>query len=234
MIRIYSHSYSSDTMSHKVHPVMYRIPFSADWSSRWFQLKKTKQFLEEDMYIREFLRKAFLKALVESIEIERYAKQVKIIVRAARPGIIIGRGGSGVEEVKQRLERFVIRKTRKKDAGVIKIEIHEVRKADSSAAIVGRMIAEQIERRLPFRRIMKSTLEKIMADKEVKGAKLEFSGRLGGSEIARREWLAKGQLPLTTLRAHIDYAKDEALCTYGKIGIKVWIYKGEKTEEKKI
>jgi small subunit ribosomal protein S3 len=93
------------------------------------------------------------------------------------------------------------------------------------------MIAEQIERRLPFRRIMKSTLEKIMGDKEVKGAKLEFSGRLGGAEIARREWLSRGQLPLTSLRARIDYAQEEALCTYGKIGIKVWIYKGEKTEE---
>lgn len=219
-------------MSHKVHPKMYRIPLSADWSSRWFQLKKTQQFLEEDMYIREFLKKAFLKALVESIEIERYAKQVKIIVRAARPGIIIGRGGSGVEEVKKQLERFLMRKTKRKDIGTLKIEIHEVKKPDSSAAVVGRMIAEQIERRLPFRRIMKSTLEKMMGDKEVKGAKLEFSGRLGGAEIARREWLSKGQLPLTSLRAHIDYAQDEALCTYGKIGIKVWIYKGEKPGEK--
>lgn len=218
-------------MSHKVHPKMYRIPFSADWSSRWFQLKKTRQFLEEDMYIREFLRKALLKALVAGIEIERYAKQAKIVVRAARPGLIIGRGGSGIEELKQKLERFVARKTRKKDIGTIKIEIREVQKSDSSAAIVARMIAEQIELRLPFRRIMKSTLGKIMADKEVKGAKIEFSGRLGGAEIARREWLAKGQLPLTTLRAHIDYAFDEALCTYGKIGIKVWIHKGEKIDE---
>ena len=219
-------------MTHKVHPTMFRIPYIGDWKSRWLQLKKTKEFLEEDMYIREFIKEKLQKALLESVEIERFAKQTKIIINSARPGIIIGRGGSGVEELKESLERFLARKIKNRERGGLRIEIHEVKNPDASAAIMARAIADQIERRLPFRRVIKMTLEKISAGKGVEGVKIQVSGRLGGGEIARREWLAKGRLPLVSIRADIDYAHAEAQCTYGKIGVKVWIYKGDKFQEK--
>ena len=211
-------------MSHKVHPRAFRVRDSADWVSRWLSKKNTPRFLEEDFKIRTFLKKKLKECSIESIEIERFAGKTNVIINSARPGLIIGRGGKGAEDLKKEIEK-VLGSVKKE----MKIEIREVKNVWASAPLAGQWIAQQIEKRMPHRRVMKQAMEKIMANnKEVKGARIELSGRLGGNEIARREWLRKGRLPLQTLRAVIDYALTEALCTYGLIGIKVWIYKGEK------
>ena len=210
-------------MSHKVHPKSFRLRDSADWSSRWLSKKNTPQLLEEDFKVRTFLKKKLKECSVESIEIERFAGKTNVIINSARPGLIIGRGGKGAEDLKKEVEK-VLGGAKKE----MRIEIREIKNVWASAPLAGQWIAQQIEKRMPHRRVMKQAMEKIMASKEVKGARIEMSGRLGGNEIARREWLRKGRLPLQTLRAVIDYALTEALCTYGIIGIKVWIYKGEK------
>ncbi|MFH1780503.1 MAG: 30S ribosomal protein S3 [Candidatus Nealsonbacteria bacterium] len=210
-------------MSHKVHPKAFRVKNSADWSSRWLSKRNTPQLLEEDFKIRTFLKKKLKECSVESIEIERFAGKTNVIINSARPGLIIGRGGKGAEDLKKEIEK-ILGEAKKE----LRIEIREIKNVWTSAALSGQWVAQQIEKRMPHRRIMKQVLEKIMANKEIKGSRVELSGRLGGNEIARREWLKKGRLPLQTLRAVIDYALTEALCTYGIIGIKVWIYKGEK------
>lgn len=210
-------------MTHKVHPKSFRLKNSEDWSSRWLSKKSTPQLLEEDYKIRTYLKKKLKDCSVESIEIERFAGKTNVIINSARPGLIIGRGGKGAEDLKKDVEK-VLGGLKKE----LRIEIREIKNVWMSSSLAGQWIAQQIEKRMPHRRVMKQAMEKIMANKDVKGAKIEMSGRLGGAEIARREWLKKGQLPLQTLRAVIDYTLTEALCTYGIIGIKVWIYKGEK------
>jgi len=213
-------------MAHKVHPKAYRLKELSSWDSRWLDQKKFPQYLEEDFRIRDFLKKKFAKFGVEKVEIERFPGKLSVIISSARPGLIIGRGGSGIEELKKVLEKKVIKnKTAKKE---IKIEIREIKDVWSSAALSVQYIAQQIEKRVLFRRVMKQALDKIMSSRQVKGARIELSGRLNGAEIARREWLQKGRMPRQTLRADIDFVQDQAYCTYGTIGIKVWIYKGEK------
>jgi small subunit ribosomal protein S3 len=208
-------------MAHKVHPKGLN-----SWDSRWLDQKKFPQYLEEDFRIRDFLKKKIAKFGVEKVEIERFPGKLSVIISSARPGLIIGRGGSGIEELKKALEQKVIKdKTAKKE---IKIEIREIKDVWASAALSAQYIAQQIEKRVPFRRVMKQTLERMMSSRQVKGARIELSGRLNGAEIARREWLQKGRLPRQTLRSDIDFIQDQAYCTYGTIGIKVWIYKGEK------
>ncbi len=213
-------------MTHRVHPKVFRIKEITDWDSRGFYRKKLPEYLEEDFKIREFLRKKLGKIGVEKIEIERFSGKINIIISSARPGMVIGRGGGGVEELKRDLE--VILKPAQKDKRELKLEIKEIRDPWSSASLSAQWIAQQIERRIPPRRILKQALDKILASRGVEGGRVEVAGRLGGAEIARRQWLKKGRLPLQTLRANIDYATARAFCTYGVIGIKVWIYKGEK------
>jgi len=213
-------------MAHKVHPKSYRLKELSSWDSRWLDEKKFPQYLEEDFKVRDFLKKKLAKFGMEKVEIERFPGKLNIIISSARPGLIIGRGGSGIEELKKVLEQKVIKnKGTKKE---IKIEIREIKDVWASAALSVQYIAQQIEKRFPFRRVMKQALDKIMSSRQVKGARIEMSGRLNGAEIARREWLQKGRLPRQTLRADIDFIQDQAYCTYGTIGIKVWIYKGEK------
>jgi small subunit ribosomal protein S3 len=220
-------------MTHKTHPKAMRLKGIDSWSSQGFYGKKFPLLLEEDFFIRDFLKRKLKEAAIESIKIERSAGKINVVVKSARPGLIIGRGGSGAEELKKELKEKLL-SLRKKRPGPkiseIKMEIQEASNPWTCAALVGEIIARQIEKRIPFRRAMKQTLEKIMENKEVKGARIEMSGRLDGNDIARREWLKKGRLPRQTLRADIDYALTEALCTYGIVGIKVWIYKGEKFE----
>lgn len=210
-------------MTHKVHPKVFRLRDSQDWDSRWLSKKKTPQYLEEDFKIRSFLEKKLKDCAVQNIEIERFPGKVNVIINSARPGLIIGRGGKGAEDLKKELEKVF---TEEKEE--LRVEIREIRNVWASASLAGQWVAEQLEKRMPHRRIIKQALEKIMANKEVQGARIEISGRLGGNEIARREWLKKGRLPRQTLRAIIDYAQAEAFCTYGVIGVKVWIYKGER------
>jgi small subunit ribosomal protein S3 len=213
-------------MGQKVHPTILRTGIIFDWKSKWFNRKRMKEFLAEDTKIRDFIYGKLSKAGLAKIEIERAANAVKIIIYTSRPGLIIGRGGTGVEQLRLDLQRIVA-KQRPKEKIELRLEIEEIRQSDVSAPIVAQGIAEQIEKRMLYRRVMKQTLEKIMQNKSVEGAKVMLKGRLDGSEIARREWLAKGRIPLQTLRANIDFGQATAFTTYGTVGIKVWIYKGE-------
>lgn len=212
-------------MSHNVHPKIFRIRGIGSWKSQWFNKKKYRDNLEQDYRIREFLEKRLKQAGLDEIIIKRSANSIHIIIRAARPGIIIGRGGAGVQELKKEMIKKLFKgKIKGLD---IKIDIEELRRAEAQANVVARGVVEQLERRMPFRRILKQTLDKLMQTPEIKGAKILVSGRLNGAEMARTEWLMKGRLPLQTIRADIDYAQVNAYTTYGVIGVKVWIYKGE-------
>ena len=217
-------------MSHRVHPKSFRIKGTEDWNVRGFYGKKMVQFLEEDCLIKDFLTKKLVEASVANIEIEHSANKLNIIIETARPGIIIGRGGGGVESLKQMVEKkiFEIRKDNAKRE--IKIEIREVKNPWISAPLVAQWAAQQVEKRVPFRQVLKRSIERVMENKEVKGIRIELNGRLNGVEIARKEWLRQGRLPRNTIRADIDYNQTEAHCTYGAIGVKVWIYKGDKFE----
>jgi len=215
-------------MSHKVHPKAFRIRKMADWLSRGFYGKKTFQYLKEDFEIRRFLNEKLSEASIENIEIERSISSTKIIVKTSRPALVIGRGGEAIEALKKTLIEKL--KRSKDDKTEIKIEVQEVKNPWTSADICAQWIAQQIKRRIRFRRALKMALGKIMAQKEVKGARVEVAGRLNGVEISRTEWLREGRLPRHTIRADIDYGTSSAFCTYGVVGVKVWIYKGEKFE----
>ncbi len=220
-------------MAHKVHPKSFRIKGTEDWNIRGFYGKKMPQFLEEDFLIKDFLRKKLAEASVANIEIEHSASKLNIIIETARPGLIIGRGGNGIDVLKKEVENEVRRKIKRPKISAgreYKLEIKEVKNPWISSALVAQMAAQQIEKRIPFRQVLKKSIERVMTNREAKGIRMEVAGRLNGIEIARREWLGQGRLPRNTIRADIDYAQDEAHCTYGKIGIKVWIYKGEKFE----
>ena len=221
-------------MAHKVHPKSFRIKGTEDWNIRGFYGRKMPQFLEEDFCIKDFLRKKLIEASVAGIQIEHSANKVNVIIETARPGLIIGRGGEGIEKLKKEIENRIRRKIKNKIVQTtpreLKLEIREVRNPWISSALVAQMAAQQIEKRMPFRQVLKKSIERVMTNRESKGIRMEVSGRLNGIEIARREWLGQGRMPRNTIRADIDYAHDEAQCTYGKIGIKVWIYKGEKFE----
>lgn len=211
-------------MAHRVHPKIFRIRDLADWNSRWLVKKNFPQYLEEDFKIRDFLRKKLKNCGIEKIEIERFPGKLRVIIWSARPGLIIGRGGQGVEELKKELERKVFKQQKKE----LKLEILEIKNPWLSASLASQWIVQQIEKRVRHRRVLKQALEKIASQKGVEGCRVEIAGRLDGAEIARRSWLKKGRLPRQTLRADIDYAQAQAFCTYGVVGVKVWIYKGEK------
>lgn len=210
-------------MAFKVHPKAFRLRKNEDWSSRWLNEKDLPQLLEEDFRIRETITGRLKDCPIESIDIERFPGQVKVIISTSRPGLIIGRRGSGAEILKQHLEEKIIKKK-----GLLRLEIKAVKDVWSSAPLVAQWIAGQIEKRVAHRRVLKSSLSRIMSSREVKGARVQVQGRLGGTLIARTEWLSQGELPRQKIRAKIDYAKARASCTYGVIGVKVWIYKGEK------
>lgn len=213
-------------MAHKVHPKAFRIKETKDWSSRWIEKKNYAKTLQEDFVIREFLLKKLKEASVESIDIERILGKIMVIVTSGRPGIIIGRGGAGIEQLRKSIET-IVGKARAKE---VKLDVREVKNPWESATLTAQFVAQQLEKRMPPRRVLKQTLQKVMASKGMEGVKVEIAGRLGGAEIARREWLKQGRLPLATLRAKIDYGFAEALTTFGTIGVKVWIYKGEEFE----
>ena len=208
-------------MGQKISPTSFRIGINKDWPSRWFGFRKYKEYLKDDIAVRNFLNKKLKNMAVDRIEFERGADSMNIFIYTARPGLIIGRGGTGAEELK-----LSVRKLLKKKVGV-RIEIQEIKNPEGSASITAESITDQIEKRMPYRRIMKQTIFRVMSSKDVKGVKIQISGRLDGAEIARSEHLEEGSLPLQILRADIDFAKSPAITTYGTVGIKVWIYKGE-------
>jgi len=215
-------------MAHKVHPKAFRIRETADWYSRWFERKNYIQSLREDFLIRDYLMEKLKECGVEHIEIERFTGKTNVIINSARPGLIIGRGGSGIEELKKQLVKLLPAAGKNARPKELRLEIREIKNPWESATLTAQWIAQQLERRMPYRKVLKQTLGKVTANKIVQGVKFEVSGRLGGVEIARREGLRKGRLPLQTLRADIDYGFYEAKTTYGMIGVKVWIYKGDK------
>ena len=219
-------------MGQKIRPDSLRLGIIYNWKSRWFPKKGYKSQLEEDFLIREVIEKKIAQAGIVKIEIERNANNVfKILVKAARPGLIIGRGGKGIEELNKAIESALNKLFRERGAlkpkTALSLTIEELKRTEASAQYIAQTIAWDLERRLPFRRVMKKYLDQAMQNRDVQGAKVKLGGRLNGAEIARVEWLAKGKLPLQTLRADIDYGTATAFTTYGTIGIKVWLYKGE-------
>ncbi len=214
-------------MGNKINPLSFRLGITKNWPVRWFIKGKYAKFLEEDEAIRKVIKSKIGQAGIAAIEIERTASNLKIFIKAARPGFIIGRGGKGIEELNKVIE-VVIKKLRKTKSPVnLSLNVEELKRSEISAPYLAQQIAWDLEKRLPFRRTMKKYLENIMQNKEVKGAKIFLSGRLDGNEIARREWLSKGSLPLQTLRADVDYGQATAFNSYGTVGVKTWIYKGE-------
>lgn len=208
-------------MGHKVHPKIYRTGILFPWVSRWVSTTKYSEYLEQDVKIREYLMEKFKEAQVDSIFIERGAKNITITIFAGKPGVVIGRGGQGLEVLKRDIERKFL-----KMSIAVKLNVQEVRNPSLSAAIVAQGIAKDVENRIPFRRTMKQTIERVMKA-GAQGVKISMSGRLNGAEIARRETLSTGKIPLTTLRSNVDYIDYTARTIYGAIGVKVWIYLGE-------
>lgn len=214
-------------MTHIVHPFSHRLGITRDWKSRWFGVNdEYKTFLKSDIVIRSFLDKRLRGSHIAGVEIERNAKTFRIVIKTARPGLVIGRAGEGSIKLRNDILKEASRKkvTIPKD---FKLDIEEVRSPESSADIVAEMVAEGLEKRMPFRSVLKQTVEKIMAKRDVKGARIAIAGRLGGAEMARYEQIRRGGIPLQTFRADIDYARKTARLPYGAIGIKVWIYKGQ-------
>jgi len=211
-------------MAHRVHPKVFRIKEMKDWNTRGFYEKKAPKYLEEDFRIRNFLEKKLKLAGIAKIEIERSPNKINVIVLTSRPGLVIGRGGEGVEKLKKELEKLLFEKKE------LRLEIQTVKDPWTSASLSAQYIAQRLEKRVPYKRVLKQSLSKIMVHKEVQGAKVQVSGRLNGVEMARTEWLREGKLPRQTLRSNIDYGTAKAFCTYGVIGVKVWIYKGERSD----
>lgn len=217
-------------MSKIVHPYAHRLPLIRGWKSRWFRSgSEYRDTLRADILIREYLEKKLRASYLSGVEFERNSKNIKIIIATARPGMVIGRSGEGVETLKKDIIKF-LKRHKIVITEALHIDIVEVRNPDADAAIVAYSIAEQLEKRLPFRRVLKQTIEKIMAARGVKGGKIVLSGRLGGADMARREEIKLGGIPLQFMRGDIDYATDTARMTYGGVGIKVWIYKGDTLE----
>ena len=215
-------------MAHKVNPKVFRIKEISDWDARWFHGKKIAKPLRDDISIRNFLKKKLVNMRIEKIEIERLRNRINVILSSSRPGLIIGRGGGGIEELKKQIENLLRKKNDPTSIKELKIEVKEIKDPWESASLTAQLVAQQIEKRMPYRRLLKQTIDKVAAHKSIQGVRVELSGRLDGASIARREWLRKGQLPRQTIRADIDFAKAEARCSYGTVGIKVWMYKGEK------
>jgi len=216
-------------MSKTVHPYSFRLGILRNWKSRWFNMRNYRKILKEDVLLREWLEKKLKKMYVADIEIERDPASMELIIKTSRPGLIIGRKGEGLENLKKDIWEY-LKKNKMQLPRELKILIEEIKSPESNAAIMAQIAAENLEKRMPFRRVMKQILEKAMASKDVKGVKIALSGRLDGSEMSRKEWLKRGRIPLQTLRADIDYAITRAKLPYGDIGIKVWIYRGEKFE----
>ncbi len=208
-------------MGHKVHPTIHRTQVIYTWDSKWFTKKEYPFFAKQDIGIRAYLLKTFKDAHIDAIGIERGPHQMSVTIFSSKPGVLIGRGGKGLEDIRKMIERKFLKQALK-----VKVHVQEVSSPALSAEVIAQTMAMEIERRLPFRRVMKQTIERVRKA-GAKGIKIRMSGRLNGVEIARTEQLAAGKVPLITLRSDVDYALIEAQTLYGKIGIKVWVYHGE-------
>ena len=210
-------------MGRKVHPIGFRLVVSHGWQGRWFaEGTQYREQLQQDFAIRKLVQEISPKAGVSRVEVERYPGKIKVTVNTAKPGILIGRKGEGVKKVREGLQELVGKK--------VDLDIKELSAPDTDAYLVARNIAEQMERRIAYRRAMKKAIQSAMRQGAL-GIKIEVAGRLAGAEMARTVWLREGRVPLQTLRADIQFSRAEALTTYGRIGVKVWVYKGEMKQE---
>ena len=210
-------------MGHKVHPYGFRLGVSRTWTAKWYADKDYTDLLKEDISIRLLVTRRLANASVSGIEIERGINHVTVTIHTAKPGIVIGKGGANVELLRQQVGALTKRK--------VKLEVKEIRQPELDAGLVAANISQQLARRIAFKKAMKQSIQRTMKA-GAKGVKIAVAGRLGGSEMARREWDQEGRIPLGTLRADISYAQVHALTTYGRIGVKVWIYRGEVAAEK--
>ena len=214
-------------MGQKINPISFKLGITRDWPVRWFTNRGYKKFLEEDEAVRKVIKSKISQAGIVSVEIHRTSNKLRIVIKSARPGLIIGRGGKGIEDLTKSLEKELKKLRDGKLGSDLSVTVEELKRSEISAQYTAQQIAWDFEKRLPFRRTIKKYLDLISQNKTVKGAKIQVAGRLDGNEIARREHLKSGSLPLQTLRADIDYGHAVAYTTYGTIGVKVWIHKGE-------
>ena len=212
-------------MGQKVHPLGFRLRITQDHRSSWFANQKTYPLILEEYYkIRHYITKEFSTAGISKIEIQRRSDQVELEIHTSRPGIIVGRSGSGIDKIKEDLNKLL------KHSSQIRVNVTEIKNMDADANLIGEFIAEQLEKRIPFKRATRQAMQKAQRA-NAQGIKVQVSGRLNGAEIARSEWAREGRVPLQTLRADIDYATKEANTTYGILGIKVWVFNGEVTPD---
>jgi len=210
-------------MGRKVHPIGFRLAVSRGWQGRWFaEGAQYREQLQQDFAIRDLVQQISPRAGVSRVEVERYSNKVKVTVHTAKPGILIGRKGEGAQKVRKGLQELAGKK--------IDLDIKELTAPDTDAYLIARNISDQLQRRIAYRRAMKKAMQSAMRQ-GAQGIKIEVAGRLAGAEMARTVWLREGRVPLQTLRADIDFSRAEALTTYGRIGIKVWVYKGEMKQE---
>jgi len=215
-------------MTHVVHPYVQRVGIIRDWKSRWFAAdpKRYREYLRTDKSVRAFLAKRLRGMYVASVDIERGDKVIRLIVRTSRPGLIIGRSGEGATRLKKDID-LLLRTLKLSELPEVRLDIEEVRAPEAEAAIVAQMIVEGLEKRLPFRRVLRQTVEKVIAHRDVSGVRVLLSGLLGGADMSRKEELKRGRIPLQTLRSDIDFARECALLPYGTLGVKVWLYRGD-------
>jgi small subunit ribosomal protein S3 len=220
-------------MTHNVHPYSHRLGIIRDWKSRWFGGRGIYQdYLKTDVMLREYLEKRLRDFYIDSIEMERGENLYRIVIKTSRPGMVIGRSGEGITKLRTDILNQ-IRRLKVEMPKDIRVDIEEIKDPDSRATIIAHSVVEGLEKRLPFRRVMKQASEKAINSRCVKGVKITLSGRLGGADMGRKENIKKGQIPLQTLRADVDFSRQAARLSYGTIGVKVWIYRGEIFEDKK-
>jgi len=215
-------------MTHTVHPFAHRLGTIRDWKSRWFAKTPAdyRTNVMIDATIRRYLRKRLRGAYVCSVELERTQNAIRVLVKTSRPGLVIGRGGEGSQKLIKEL-KTVVRTVKGAPKSDIRLDIEEVRSPESQSPVVAYMVAEGLEKRQTFRRVLKQTVEKVMANRDVQGVRICIAGRLGGAEMSRTEEIKRGRVPLQTIRADIDFAREQAYLPYGVIGVKVWIYRGD-------
>lgn len=221
-------------MTHTVHPYAHRLGIIRDWKSRWFSKTPAEYRMNVmiDTTIRRFLKKRLRGMFVTSVELERSQNTIRVLVKTSRPGLVIGRGGEGSQKLTKEIEAKV-RSIKGAPKMSVRLDIEEVRSPESQAPVVAYMVAEGLEKRQTFRRVLKQTVEKVMANRDVQGVRIGISGRLGGAEMSRQEEIKRGRVPLQTIRADIDFAREIAYLPYGVIGVKVWIYRGDIFEDQK-
>lgn len=212
-------------MGHKVHPTGFRLGYTKTWTAKWYADKEYASLLKEDISLRRAIRQRFRDAGVARVEIERSVNQVSVTIHTAKPGVVIGKGGAKVEELRRSLARVTGKQ--------VKVNIIEVRYPEVDAQLISDSIAQQLERRVSFRKVMKQAVQRAIKA-GAKGVRVMVAGRLGGAEMARREWEREGRVPLHTLRADIEFGRSTAVTTYGTIGVKAWIYKGDLTEPREL